>query len=139
MQTHKKHLPTLNLTTRLCLSLMPFILACSDSGGDEIDQNSEINDSLKSQYQAFPTLPTAIDNQVVLIGAMTWWFWEGDGGCFAVISDGRQNVELHSEAERCELIEYDENQRAKVAVIYDADKQYATGGSAMYSVVEFLE
>ena len=69
---------------------------------------------------------------------MSWWFWEGDGGCFGTLTDGRTSIELHSEADLCEHVEYKENAEASVKVTYDANKQYLPN-KKMYSIIRFIK
>lgn len=115
----------------LLMAIIFLIGACSDSVEEKIDT------SYSEKYSKFPSLPVSGSQAVELMGAMSWWFWEGDGGCFGTITDGRQSIELHAEADLCEPIEYEEGQEAVIKVIYDPEKQYAPDGKKMYSIVSF--
>ncbi len=87
--------------------------ACSD------DVTEEIDISFADKYSEFPPLPVSSSQAVELMGAMSCWFGEGDGGCYGIVADGKQSVELHSEADLCEPIEYNEGQEAVVKVVHD--------------------
>ena len=117
----------------LLMTIIILTGACSDDVVEEIDA------SFADEYSEFPTLPVSGSQSVELMGAMTWWFWEGDGGCFGTITDGRQSIELHAEADLCEPIEYEEGQKTVIKVIYDSQKQYASEGKKMYSIVNFIK
>ena len=109
------------------------ITGCSDTSGVDVDA------SVATKFQAFPTLPTSTSQSIEVTGAMTWWFWEGDGGCFGTLTDGRQNLELHAEADLCEPIDYEEGQEATITVTFDPDKQYSPNDEKMYSIIEFIK
>lgn len=116
------------------IALVLLMMGCSDSDDDfssvEVDS---------SNYSAFPALPTSTSETVELTGAMTWWFWEGDGGCFGTISDGRQSIELHAEADLCEPIEYEEGQEASIKITFDPSKQYSPDNQKMFSIIKFIK
>ena len=119
---------------RIILFLMVtfFITACSEP-------DEEVNTSVVNKYQAFSNLPTSPGQQIKLTGAMSWWFWEGDGGCFGTLTDGRVNVELHAEADLCETIKYDDGQEAAIIITFDPNKQFLAKNKKMYSIVEFIK
>ena len=103
-----------------------------------IDNGPEIDSSISRKYQEIKNLPASNIEKVELTGVMTWWFWEGDGGCFGTLTDGRKNIELHAEADLCEPIEYEEGAEAIVSVVYEPNKQYVSG-KKMYSIIEFVK
>lgn len=107
------------------------LAACTDGS------STEVNTAVKGNYEAFPTLPSSTSEVTTIKGSMEWWFWEGDGGCFGTITDGRQNVELHSEADLCEPIEYSEGEEAVLSITFDSNKQYLPNGQKLYSIVKF--
>lgn len=107
------------------------IVGCSDSS-DEVDT------SASSKFPEFPDLPKSTAETIEITGAMSWWFWEGDGGCFGTLTDGRKNIELHSEADLCEPIEYEEGAKASIQITYDSSKQYVSG-KKMYTITRFIK
>ncbi len=90
-----------------------------------------------SSAGGFPALPASPDQRVTLNGKMTFWMYEGDGGCFGSISDGVQEVELWVDVDTCGQVEYPENAAASVEVTYRPDNQYAPG--ELYTIVSFNE
>lgn len=114
--------------------LASLMIGCSDSS-----EQVNAQDAGTSRFPAFPSLPTSPSESAQLTGAMSWWFFEGDGGCFGTLSDGRQRVELHAEADLCEAVEYEEGQEASIRVTFDPDKQYAPDNAKMYSITAFLQ
>ena len=113
-------------------ALLTLVAACSSD-------NEEVNTDVVDKFNSFPNLPTSTEEKIVLEGSMEWWFWEGDGGCFSTITDGRKNVELHSEADLCVKVDYNEGQEAKIKITYDPNKQYSSDGKPMYSIVTFIQ
>ncbi|MCJ8314694.1 MAG: hypothetical protein HRU38_21440 [Saccharospirillaceae bacterium] len=120
------------------LTLLFFVLTLIACSSDDSEMY-EVNPKFISEYDLFPVLPISTDDEVELTGAMGWWFFEGDGGCFGTISNGRQNLELHAEADLCEAVGYDQNQRAVIIVTYNSNKQYAPDNQTMYSIIKFIE
>ncbi len=98
-------------------------------------ENSAPTTSTETSASRFPALPTSADERVTLNGRMTFWMYEGDGGCFGSISDGVQEVELWVDVDTCGEVEYPENAPASVAVTYRSDNQYAPG--TLYTIVSF--
>ena len=70
---------------------------------------------------------------------MSWWLWEADSGCFATILDGRQNLNVFALADWCVTIEYAENERSVIDVVYNSTHQYSVNGLPVYSIVKFIE
>jgi hypothetical protein len=110
----------------LFFSVICFLSACSDS--------EFINNNPQLKYQAFPQLPTNTSEVIEITGAIQWWFWEGDGGCFGTISDGHKHIELHALADLCEPIEYDEGQTAVIKITYDPNEKFR---GKVYSILHF--
>ncbi|WP_341708401.1 hypothetical protein [Halopseudomonas sp.] len=114
--------------------LLSLLVGCSESA----EEQGSVNVGAAGG-SAFPVLPMSTSDSVELTGAMTWWFWEGDAGCFGTLSDGEQSIELHAEADLCESIEYDDGQEATVRVTFDPGKQYAPDNKKMYSITDFIK
>lgn len=113
----------------LLLALMLFIAGCSDSSSDS-------DPSTANAAHAFPPLPTSAADPVTLSGSMSFWMYEGDGGCFGTITDGLAEVWLWVDVDTCGETDYEENQPAKVEVIFSQENQY--GPEKMYTITRFL-
>ncbi len=102
------------MKTVLLIATFLLLEACSD------DVTEEIDISFADKYSEFPPLPVSSSQAVELMGAMSCWFGEGDGGCYGIVADGKQSVKLHSEADLCEPIEYNEgtSRVVKVCLLY---------------------
>jgi len=126
----------------ICLPLMLIpilaLFSCSNDDAAELAQEDATHAEFQNLYAKFPILPTS-DETTKLTGAMTWWFWEGDAGCFGTISDGRQNLNVYATADLCVTIEYAENERAVIEVVYDSEHQYSGNGLSVYTIVKFIE
>jgi len=114
----------------LLVAVIVLLGACSGSA-------PEVDPSFAQKYSEFPSLPVSSSQSVELRGAMTFWFWEGEGGCYGTITDGRKIVELHAEADLCRPIEYEEGQEAVVKISYDRELKYGPGDMMVYPVVSF--
>ena len=92
--------------------------------------------SIESYGQPFPTLPTG-NKSVTVTGTVTWWFWEGAGGCFGTLSAGGKDIELYSDADLCEPIEYEEGEVATMDIVFRKENQYNPNGKTMFTVIKF--
>ncbi|MEH6567295.1 MAG: hypothetical protein V7756_18365 [Halopseudomonas sp.] len=110
------------------LTALTALTGCSD--GNEAESTIPAGNNV-----GFPALPAMPEERVTLNGRMTFWMYEGDGGCFGSISDGMQEVELWVDVETCDQVEYPENAPASVEVTYRPDNQYAPG--KLYTIVSF--
>ncbi len=103
------------------------LAACSDSADES---------SGTSAGSSFPPLPTSSSERVTLTGKMSFWMYEGAGGCFGTIASGSQEVQLWIDADGCGDQDYAENEDASVEVTFKADNQYGPGET--YTITRFL-
>lgn len=102
------------------------------------DSPEDLDASASQKYPEFPSLPTSRSESIHVTDSMSWWFWEGDGGCFGTLTDGRSTIELHAEAELCESIDYKEGAEAAIEIVYDPSKQYVPDKKT-YAITRFIK
>ena len=105
------------------------LAGCSDSGNEVAAPGALLSAT------PFPTLPASPSETVVLDGAMTFWMYEGDGGCFGTISDGVQELWLWVDVDTCGDVEYEDNEHTVVEVTFNPDNQFRPGKT--YTIVGF--
>ena len=69
------------------------------------------------------------------VGKMAFWMFEGDAGCYGAIADGNSEVQLWVDADKCEDVEYSENEDASVEVTFSTENQYGPGDT--YTITKF--
>lgn len=111
------------------LLLVLGLAGCSDSSNEMAAPGASLS------AMRFPTLPASPAETVVLDGVMTFWEYEGDGGCYGTISDGLQELWLWVDVDTCGEVNYQDNDRAIVEVTFNPDNQFGPGKT--YTIVSF--
>ena len=113
--------------TLLAMSAALLVAACSDNGTEAAGGSAE----------GFDALPTSPAETRVVAGKMTFWMYEGDGGCFGYLANGASELQLWVDVDACGETEYAENQPAEVEVTFNPENQYGPGKT--YTITRFIK
>jgi len=115
------------MTRKVLFAIMISVLisACSKKSNDTPDQGA-----------ALPAnLPPKTGEVVTVSGNMSFWFYEGSGGCFGTLEADGAEIQLWTDVDLCGDRDYEENEKATLRIKYREDNQY--GPDTIYTVVGF--
>ena len=108
--------------------ILPFLVSLGFLGGCS-DSSNEIIQS------GFDKLLQSSTDYVEINGTITFWMYEGDGGCFGSISKGGDEIQLWVGVDACGEHEYKEGEIATFEITFNSENQYGPGKT--YTITEF--